>query len=349
MLDWRSLISLSDAELARLDIAAVNLACAQGLPGAERIEVNRCLATIDYWTGIVKKWTDAAYQEFFLMNPGEYDHSEPCFRIMAIVTALQRHCGVKYNSAKIALTSDAPFDFDDDFIHGVIQGPGGTCATMPVVYAAVGRRLGYPIRLVCTRQHLFCRWDDPQAGVYLNIEGTGKGVSLYSDDHYRTWPLPITREQEVRNGYLKSMTPRQELASFIAHRGFRWHDVGKYRHAVESFVIASVLDAGYAKYSKCVLEAMDKWRQHLQSQYPPLFPRRIEVLLSKDRRRWPEIPWELEREIAALHATEYCLHDPENVQMWWEPLRKGQPPLGRAPTGLTVNYEAILQESQQGE
>ncbi|MBL8797887.1 MAG: hypothetical protein JNM56_28575, partial [Planctomycetia bacterium] len=80
MLDWRSLISLSDAELARLDIAAVNLACAQGLPGAERIDVNRCLATLDYWTDIVKRWTDAAYQQFFLTNPAEYDHSEPRFR-----------------------------------------------------------------------------------------------------------------------------------------------------------------------------------------------------------------------------------------------------------------------------
>ena len=47
------------------------------------------------------------------------------------------------------------------FIHGIIDGPGGTCASMPVLYVAVGRRLGYPLKLVEARGHLLLRWDDP--------------------------------------------------------------------------------------------------------------------------------------------------------------------------------------------
>lgn len=348
MLDWRSLISLSDAELARLDIAAVNLACAQGLPGAERIDVNRCLATLDYWTDIVKRWTDAAYQQFFLTNPAEYDHSEPRFRIMALVTALQRHCGVKHNPAKVDIAADAPFDFEDAFIHGVIQGPGGTCATMPVIYAAVGRRLGYPIRLTSTRRHLFCRWDDPKSGVCFNIEGAGAGVDFFSDDHYRTWPLPISPNDEARYGHLGSMTPKRELATFIACRAWRWHDLGNHWPAVGAFVIASVLVNDYTTYAECVLEEMNVWRQHLQARYPPSFPRRIEVLLRKDRPRWPQIPWEVEREIAALHATEFCLYHPRHIQEWWEPLRNGQAPRSEVPTSITVNYDDLLRISPQG-
>jgi hypothetical protein len=37
---------------------------------------------------------------------------------------------------------DAPLDVADSFIHGIIQGNGGTCASIPVVVSAVGRRLG---------------------------------------------------------------------------------------------------------------------------------------------------------------------------------------------------------------
>ena len=39
---------------------------------------------------------------------------------------------------------------EDVFIHGMIVegGKGGTCASMPVLYVAVGRRIGLPLYLV---------------------------------------------------------------------------------------------------------------------------------------------------------------------------------------------------------
>lgn len=144
MLDWRHLRELSEAELAKYDIAAVNLACAAGLPGAERIDNSHCLRTLDDWADTVKRWTDAAFDEFFRPDPGGFRHSEPYFRIVALVTALQRHCGVKYDPNKIGAKPEDRFDFDEMFVHGVLQVAGGTCATLPIVYAAVGRRLGYP-------------------------------------------------------------------------------------------------------------------------------------------------------------------------------------------------------------
>src|SRR5260370_1069847 len=80
MLDWRSLIHLRDAELAQLDIAAVNFACAAGLPGAERIRNDFCLKALDTWATRVKRYTDLAYDQFFRTNPAEYEDSEPLFR-----------------------------------------------------------------------------------------------------------------------------------------------------------------------------------------------------------------------------------------------------------------------------
>ncbi len=34
---------------------------------------------------------------------------------------------------------------------------GGTCVSMPVLYTAVARRLGYPVKLVLAKGHAFCR------------------------------------------------------------------------------------------------------------------------------------------------------------------------------------------------
>jgi hypothetical protein len=343
MLDWTKLVCYSDDELGKLDIAAVNLACAAGLPGAEKIDVPFCLRALDSWARTVKRWTDAAYQEYFLTNPGEFQNSATFFRIVALVTALQRHCGVKYDPSKIGLGPEAPFDFDEQFIHGVIQGPGGTCATLPVVYAAVGRRLGYPIRLVATKRHLFCRWDDPQTGERVNMEGAGDGFSVFPDDHYRNWPVPIKDAEEERMfGYLESWSPRQELANFIGHRAFVLKDHHRYREAVETFAAAGELDPQHAMYASCVLTLLAQWKRHLQSQYPPCFPRRIEVLLRKDRRRWQSMPWEVEREIASLHVTEFCLRHPPHVEMWWGPLRQGRPPLRMVPGQFTADYEELL-------
>jgi hypothetical protein len=157
MLNWRSLLSKSDAELANVDLAGINLASLVGLPGAEGVDINRCLRAIAGWTEVVKRWTDAAYHEFFLPNPGEHRNSEAYFRCVAMVTALQRHCGVRYDPAKIGIDVNAPFDLSEMFVHGIVDGPGGTCATLPVLYVAIGRRLGYPLKLVGGKHHLFFR------------------------------------------------------------------------------------------------------------------------------------------------------------------------------------------------
>ena len=93
----------------------------------------------------------------------------------------------------------------------------GTCSSLPVLQVAVGRRLGYPLKLVATKGHLFVRWEG--AGERFNIEAAGQGVNRFTDDYYRHWPLEITPAEEVAEGYLKSLTPPEELAVFLSIRG----------------------------------------------------------------------------------------------------------------------------------
>ncbi len=339
--DWRCYLSLSEAELARCDIAVMNLAFAAGLPGSERIDVPRCLRWLDAATDSVRRWTEAGLEEFFRPRPADFGHSEGRFRTHGLATALHRHCGARYDPSKIDIRPDAPFEFHERFIHGVVQGPGGTCGTLPVVYAAIGRRLGYPLRLVAAPQHLFARWDDPN-GERFNIECTGAGFSDPPDEHYRQWPHPIADAEEERTfGYLQSFSPRQELAECVGRRAHAWRDRGRYRESAELYCLAAELTPQSARYPSCVCGILALWRRHLQSQYPPRFPRRIELLQRRDRRKWQTVPWEVEREIAALTASERCLTDPNNRAWWWEPLRHGRTPLRDVPTSITVNCEAF--------
>jgi hypothetical protein len=336
---WQHYLTLPEEELGRLDIAAVNLQCALGLPGSDQIDVPSCLQTINNWVPVVRRWTEAAYQQYFVRDPGSFRNSEAFFRIVALVTALQRHCGVRFDPTKVGLGPEAEFDFDEQFVHGVVQGAGGTCATLPIVFASVGRKLGYPIRLACAKRHLFCRWDDPRTGERWNMEGTSteEGFDSFPDDHYRKWPAPIQDADEERAfGYLRSMTPRQELANFVAQRGFVLLDHGRDREAVEMFVRASELTPELVTYRHCILTILAAWKQRLQTRCPRSFPR-LDLRLRPDRRRWPSIPWEVEREFIAIESLESVLTDPEQDRLLWQPLRDGRTPMIEVPESITVD------------
>jgi hypothetical protein len=216
------LLSLSTEELGQVDIARVNLLVAKGLPGTEQIDLDECAAELDRWAKQVRFETERHFYQFY-ENPAEYEHSEGYFRMLLLVSVLQQQFGVHYNPDRIR-----EIDFSrsaDLFIHGLIpsagkskeQTNGGTCVSMPVLYTAIARRLEYPVKLVHTRAHVFCRWDavdhprDAWRGRF-NIEATNRGLSCYSDEYYKTWPAVITEAEVQAHGHLQSLTAAQELA-----------------------------------------------------------------------------------------------------------------------------------------
>src|SRR5208282_5066058 len=131
--------------------------------------------------------------------------------------------GIRYNPKWIAppseIRGDDHFfaDSRDILIHGMI-GPQrmGTCSSMPVLYIALGRRLGYPLKLVGTKGHLFVRWDS--LSDRFDVDATAKGMNRYNDDRYKQWPFPVTDEEIKANGYFKSMTAAEELSVFLSIR-----------------------------------------------------------------------------------------------------------------------------------
>jgi len=54
---FKQLLGLSPAELERCDIARMNLLCAEGLPGAENLNVEEDLAALDQWAQHIQSET----------------------------------------------------------------------------------------------------------------------------------------------------------------------------------------------------------------------------------------------------------------------------------------------------
>lgn len=231
------LLAMTPEQLAKVDVALMNLLCAKGLPGAENLDIPAVLAKLDEWAAKVKfeterhlyRVTDPKYAE-------HYNHSEARLRAEFIVQCLQEDCGVRYNPDRIY---DPNFrDSRHIFLHGMLPGAeGGTCASMPVMYVAIGRRLGYPMKLVAAKEHLFCRWDDGKER--FNIDGaTNGGVDYPPDEHYRTWPKPISDADMATGVFLTSMSPEAELADFLHHRGMCLHQNGRLTEARAAFAEA---------------------------------------------------------------------------------------------------------------
>lgn len=222
--DLPELCRLSTNDLAKVDIALMNLLCTQRLPGTEDLNIPECLDRLDGIARHVKAETDRHLYKF-RERPGEYENSEGYFRIMMMVTVLQQDLGIRYNPKRISLPFAEPepaekffADPKDVFIHGLIKEKGtGTCSSMPVFLVSVGRRLGYPLKLVRAKGHLFARWDEADRS--FNIEGTFVGFVSHPDSYYRNWPLSFTAEEEKTESYLKSLTSAQELATFFNIRG----------------------------------------------------------------------------------------------------------------------------------
>jgi len=128
------------------------------------------------------------------------------------------------------------------------------------MYVAIGRRLGYPLKLVTTNSHVFVRWDgkdhpNPAWRERFNMEGAGDGFSSFEDDYYKIWPHKVTDEEIRANGYLVSLTPAEEFAAFLAARGHCAQDNGQLEFAARCYENAYRYDSSRPSYRSWFLDA----------------------------------------------------------------------------------------------
>jgi hypothetical protein len=337
MLRWQMLVMQPERELARLDIAAMNLACAEGLPGADRIDWEKCLTTLDRWADSCRRFT-AGVIPHFRAGRCDYPESEQRFRIQAMVTHLQRDLGMRYHPDR--REDNSVFQPEDSFVHGVTQGEGGTCGNMPVLYAAVGRRLNYPIMLASSKSHLYCRWDGRVPGVEaFNIEASGDGVSFVPDDYYRTGRYAMPPETVEACGFLKTLFyPREELASFLGQRAECWMQEKNYGEAAIAFAWANEMHPTRSLYGFLTDQALRAWKESQQKRLPrsPYFPK---LDLGLPASNFRHMPREAEREMIGMMVWERLIDHPRLANGWWRELRSKpyQRPVG-LPEKIPVDF-----------
>ncbi|HEX8342007.1 MAG TPA: hypothetical protein VF624_13965 [Tepidisphaeraceae bacterium] len=239
------LLESDPAQIGRKDLGLLNLLCAPGLPGSENLDVPRCLARLDHLAGFCKASVERNLYRFPDdpdFAPGRPDGGplgEAKWRMCLLVTNLTRDFGATYDPhvlADLKAAGDSPFtDSRNVFIHGLLDDDAtrrwGSCSSIPVLIAAVARRLGYPVKLACNRKHVYARWDDGRGGVF-NVDASNDTGTMATppDEHYRD-PFygPPPNGRELSSGmYFRSLEPHEEFSLFLRARAHHLHDVGRY-------------------------------------------------------------------------------------------------------------------------
>jgi len=231
--DWTvdALAGLSEEALNRIDPLVVNLSVAQEIPAFANLDVTRCVRTLDNWAAEIRSDIER-HRYRFEQNPAQFNNSDIEYKLTWLVSDVNAVFKIDYDVLDM--------DFRDPsnlFLNGIVERRRGTCVSMPLLYVALGWRLGYPIRLVNVPLHCFARWDDGRNRV--NIEATGYGQTQ-PDDHYER-EFFVTRECRDRGGYLSSLTTRQTLALMLLARAGYWKAHGETRREVEDALRARLL------------------------------------------------------------------------------------------------------------
>jgi hypothetical protein len=238
------LINATPEQIAIVDIARMNLLCATGLRGAENLDIPACLDKIDLWTDEVRGFTEQNFLQFKPKTPRDTAGFLSCW---SLVKLLRHNKGLehllcppdlKFGEKCIVLgTAEAGpdstyYSSDAVFIHGLLgERKLGICTTFPVLFAAVGRRLGYPINVALAVCHVFIRWDDPTDR--FNMDASKFYINLHPDDYYIDKPKPWTEEEKTCGAFLRPLTRTEELGLFLGWRAGVLESNARYDEAME--------------------------------------------------------------------------------------------------------------------
>jgi hypothetical protein len=252
------LLSLPIEELDQVDIGRANLLCTEGLPGAEGLDVEEHVGRLDAWAERCRRMTQHHLPGFSSIAH-HFQHSEPKWRLCAMAKLLRDECGVGYHEQRINGEPDWS-DSQDLLIHG-LTGPRrrGTCASLPVFFVAIARRLGYPVHLAKAPAHCFSRWDGADSDnaewrEQTNVEFHGD-IGFNPDEHYYEFPLrwPESMRRRHRTGdpslvYLEALPPAEEFANSLCQRAVCLEAVGRHREAVNAYYECERYDARWGGY-----------------------------------------------------------------------------------------------------
>lgn len=233
-------------QLERVDIGRMNLLCADEASPNEDLDVEALREKLDEWADHCRR-EEIRFRGAFKKNPKRYDDSYAKFKAVNLALTIKEDFKCRYqmrlvHSGVMAdINSPAFFkDYNDVFTPGLLRRRRGTCSSYPVLIAALGRRLGYPIFLKATRGHLLCEWDD---GVErFNIDTNGNGVDTPPDEYYLESPIGAMEGMSAadikREYFMRPLGNWETLGMFIETMGYCHEANGRMDKAIEAYNIA---------------------------------------------------------------------------------------------------------------
>jgi len=319
----------------------MNLLCAGGLPGADELPLSEYLRRMEALTTYARRSTERDIADF-RRDPAAWGCSTPFsesrFRVGLLVTYLKRDCGLRYNPDRVGDGNGySPYLADQDardiFINGLLSDRrSGTCASIPVIVAAVGRRLGYPLYLVTDGRHVWARWDDGRDR--FNIEASNlAGFTEQDDDYYRGGgghARPMS-EADIRSGYyLRNLLPEDELALFLSFRAAVLADNLQFEEALPAWAKCCALAPAEPHYPRhayeTLLDAMYKRKfgkvmprggpqrrakEEIHFDARELFPAKQAAMAASIKGHWHEVRNETGNALLAYKAA--CELEPGNA------------------------------------
>ena len=295
------LLQVPPDQLEGVDLGVMNLLCAEGLSGSEGLDVQQCLDRLGAWSLRVEQETKRNLHHF-LERPKEFKDSLPYYRLGMLGTVLAEDLQIQYSPEHEQQLLAKPVNQQsvedenrffsssaDVFIHGLLGGKHrGTCASMPFLYAAIGRRLGYPVTIAARKYHLYIRYEGVN-GEHLNTEATeNRGFATPTDEEYRNGQYPMTQEEIDGAGWLRPLSNKEILGICLLNRANCLRSMKQYdqeiktlahaaRYVPDSVLMTRVIEKNQELARN--LHAADRWDElwaELEALLPPTAGPRFE-------------------------------------------------------------------------
>ncbi len=222
-----------------IDVLALNLAIAREIPSLRSLDVSKYQRVLDSWADHVRREVQRNLHRF-RAAPKDFNNSQAYFTAMMLCTVVGQDFQVRYDQSGFSFEKP-----EDLFVHGVIDNRRGTCISLPVLYVALGQRLGYPIKAVAVPGHTFCRWDDPTTGERFNMEVSNQGgFTDHPDEYYRHWPFELDPRWEREHHVLTTLTTLQYASVMVGALASYFEATKDVPSAVRYDALAHWLDPG---------------------------------------------------------------------------------------------------------
>ncbi len=231
------MLEMPDEELERVDPVIMNLIVLRGIPDYADTDISRYVRQVNEWADRIRRGLDHALGNGGTSEPA-YLHDPDLWRAGGMAVAVAGpSIGITYTAQRLN-ESDA----SQLFLPGLIDDRRGTCSNMPVLYLAIAHRMGWPLKAVVSRDHMWTRWDD--GANRFNLEATTatsdgqSGSFLSTPDEEYVRQLGTPRIAIECGSDFSSLTARQTLGVYLQTRAGYWAARGAWDRAEQDLLLA---------------------------------------------------------------------------------------------------------------